>query len=364
MNFASAEVGLVARTAGEHPGHEGPLRVGGGLLRGDRPLVDQRLDERVVAGDLGELALPQHVRARIPDVGDRHLVAGPEQRGDGRAHPGQGGAFRDEAAEFVVRVLEGPGEFVTSLVAAMRLVIELDEVPDDRRARDVPAGVAAHPVGNDEQVRTGIRRVLVLRTDQSDIGPGGVMEGERHGLSLEFEGSAADTHRRAELDDGGFPDPLVLDEGAVRRAEILDRPAGLRAEDSGMTPGGKVVIDDEQTLGATADEKVAITERQAGPGQLPRGDDKAVADWGAAVTSARPGVGLGSGDGAPRGGRARRHPVDDAGAVKVAAQHRDETDDKEPQDEEKSQFEDRQGEFTHRALLTGARRGRPWWSAQ
>ena len=38
------------------------------LFRGDAALVDERLDERVVAGDLGEFVVAQQVGAGVADV--------------------------------------------------------------------------------------------------------------------------------------------------------------------------------------------------------------------------------------------------------------------------------------------------------
>ncbi len=70
----------------EHPHDDRPLRVVLGLLRRDLPGVDEVLHERVVGGDLREDPVAQQVAAGVAQVHHRELVAGPQDRGDRRAH--------------------------------------------------------------------------------------------------------------------------------------------------------------------------------------------------------------------------------------------------------------------------------------
>ena len=62
------------------------LRVGGHLAGVELALVDQRLDERVVLGDLGEDSLSQSVAARVADVDQAELGAVEHQARQGGAH--------------------------------------------------------------------------------------------------------------------------------------------------------------------------------------------------------------------------------------------------------------------------------------
>ncbi|CAA0124228.1 Uncharacterised protein [Mycolicibacterium vanbaalenii] len=94
------------------------LRVAVRLLGGDAALVDQGLYERVVLGDLGELAVTQHVAAGVADMHQAEPVAreqdgrqrgahaveirvGLDVRGDRRV------AFPDSVAEFAQQVAAG-----------------------------------------------------------------------------------------------------------------------------------------------------------------------------------------------------------------------------------------------------------------
>jgi hypothetical protein len=57
-----------------------------GLITGDPALVDQRLDERVVPGDLTEQTVSQQVGAGVPDMGQADLVAAEQDRRERGAH--------------------------------------------------------------------------------------------------------------------------------------------------------------------------------------------------------------------------------------------------------------------------------------
>ena len=112
----------------------------------------------------------------------------------------------------------------------------------------------------------GIPRVLVLGRTRPTSERGGVAEAIGTGCSG-LDGRAAD----ADLIAWGDPDELValpLDEGAIGRAEVLDRPALIGAHERGMLAGGEVVIQDEQALGIATDENIVVAEGGFG---CPRG---------------------------------------------------------------------------------------------
>ena len=86
LGVVDGQVGLGDRPAVQRPQQQRALRVGGDVVGADPALVDQRLHQRVVVGDLVELALPEQVTARIADVAHRGVPVGPEQRGQRGAH--------------------------------------------------------------------------------------------------------------------------------------------------------------------------------------------------------------------------------------------------------------------------------------
>lgn len=167
--LANAEVGLVARLAGEDAGDDRALRVGRGLVLGDPALVDEGLDEGVVLRDLLEASLAQEVGARVADVGEDELVARSQQGGDGRAHAEQLGLAVDDPPDPRVGLVDDAVEGVARLAAGEGVTVDGRHCGDRGRAREVTAGVAAHPVGDDEQVGAGVSGVLVVGADETDV---------------------------------------------------------------------------------------------------------------------------------------------------------------------------------------------------
>ena len=51
-----------------------------------------------------------------------------------------------------------------------------NEVREGHRGGDVAARGAAHAVGEDEEVRAGVARILVVGTDEAHVGAGSVVE--------------------------------------------------------------------------------------------------------------------------------------------------------------------------------------------
>ena len=99
-----------------------------------------------------------------------------------------------EAAQFgiVARTAndEGVGlgdrvfEFVERLVRAKRLAVEGRKAGYGDRRSDVPAGRAAHAVGDEQQVRPRVAGVLVIGASEANVGASGVMPcEERHWVS-------------------------------------------------------------------------------------------------------------------------------------------------------------------------------------
>ena len=92
--LAHGQVRLRLPAPVERPQDQRPLRMGGGLLLAEPPLVDQRLHERMIVGDLVQLAVAEHVAARVADMAQRIALARPQhgrQRGPHALHGGVGG---------------------------------------------------------------------------------------------------------------------------------------------------------------------------------------------------------------------------------------------------------------------------------
>src|ERR1035437_6255903 len=147
-----------------------------GLCLGDPALVDQTLNKRVVVGDLGERAIAQKVGAGVADVRDRDLVACSQQCSDRSAHALQLRLALYRVSQLGVRRAQHLREPVQSLICAGVLTVETDHLADRDRACNIACGVAAHSIGDDEQVRTGIPRVLVLLSYQSDVRASSVVQ--------------------------------------------------------------------------------------------------------------------------------------------------------------------------------------------
>jgi hypothetical protein len=94
----------------QRPQQQRALRMGGGLIGADAPVIHQRLDQRVVVRDLVEGAVPQQVGAGVPDVAQGHPAAGPQHRRQGRAHAADGGVGLDHVVQPLVGGRDRLGE--------------------------------------------------------------------------------------------------------------------------------------------------------------------------------------------------------------------------------------------------------------
>ena len=191
-----------------------PLRMRRGLLGGDLALVDQRLHQRVVLGDLEDLAVADQVGPRVADVRQPELGARPQQRGQRGAHAVQRGVGLDHVAQRAVGAADRVVEGVQQL-AARHVGVQRPQRLDDGGAGHLAGRVTAHPVGHREQPGSGVRGVLVALTNQSGVGPHRVADGECllaivHGCVL--------SRQVADEEDGELPPGrgFRLDLGPVR----------------------------------------------------------------------------------------------------------------------------------------------------
>ena len=215
------------------------MGVGPGLLLGDPALVDQALDERVVLGDLADLAVPEQVGAAVTDVAEGELLA-VEQRDGGRgAGAAEARVVVDDLGDPVVGPVQGARDGAAQV--GVRPRVELAELADGGAGGQVSAGGPADAVADGDHPRAGVAGVLVVLADPAHVGDRGVAQTERHRLLPQLDHRLADTHLRAERERGRLGDPDGPDVGAVGRAEVLDEPLVARRGDPGV-PGGDVVV--------------------------------------------------------------------------------------------------------------------------
>src|SRR5690606_31027186 len=131
------------------------------------------------------------------------------------------------------------------------------------------------------------------------------------GSALQLDDGLAHAHRRAGGELDGLGEALVADEGAVRRAEVLDPPGAVLGEEAGVAGGG--VGEHERGRRRAADDDRGRAERQRAAGERALGDDEARggAARGAGLRGARLAAAAG----------AAADPPGDLGAEDVAPQH-------------------------------------------
>ena len=163
------ELGIGVHVA-EHAHEHRAARVVAGLLGRDAAGVHQPLHEGVVGGDLRQRVVAVQVDARVADVADDRVVVDHDDRADRGAEAGELGTILRGADQVAGRRRGG------SLQRRLRvfgrgvgLIERLEAVDRDARG-DVAAGVAAHAVGDDEQVRPGVPGVLVVGADLPGVG--------------------------------------------------------------------------------------------------------------------------------------------------------------------------------------------------
>jgi hypothetical protein len=113
------------------------VRVGARVLLGDPTLVDQALHERVVAGELADLAVPVEVGAAVTDVTHRQPPAVEEGHRGGGAGPAESRLLVDEVADLVRGAVERAGDQLQPVLGVVVLTGRLVEAAEltDRGAR-------------------------------------------------------------------------------------------------------------------------------------------------------------------------------------------------------------------------------------
>ena len=136
-------------------------------------LVDAGLDERVVLGDLAQLAVAQDVAAGIADVAEGDLVLAEEHGGQGAAHAIQVWVLVDVRGDVLVALVRGRGQQVFQLIAVVGLVdqwgIQGAEGINEELGGNLAGSVATHAVGQSQQTRAGVGGVFVVAADQATV---------------------------------------------------------------------------------------------------------------------------------------------------------------------------------------------------
>ena len=168
-----------------------------GGLRRDLAAPLELGDERVVAGELRELAVAHAVRPAVAHVGEAHLVAvhlGERERG---AHAAARLVGNGEVVDAPVGVTDDAGELRLGRLAGLaRSLHRLD----GHRGGHLAGLGAAHAVRDREQRRADGERVLVRGPLAPHVGaPGLLDDAKRHPLLLVAVFAVADADRVARV---------------------------------------------------------------------------------------------------------------------------------------------------------------------
>ena len=108
--------------AGERTHDQRPLRMCVCFFGRDPTFFDKGLNERVVAGDLGELAVAQQIAARVADVAQTQARAREEDGGEGGAHAIEFGGLGHLVGDRLVAMASGLFEFREEVAAGLVVV--------------------------------------------------------------------------------------------------------------------------------------------------------------------------------------------------------------------------------------------------
>jgi hypothetical protein len=130
-----------------------------GLLGRDLPAAHELPDERVVLGELAELAVAVEVRPRIADVPEPDDPVLDQRDRHRRAHPRRLGVVRLALVDAAVRLLDQRDDEALARGVVVRL---LAKRLDGEAGRDLAGVCAAHSVRDGEERRRDDERVLVV----------------------------------------------------------------------------------------------------------------------------------------------------------------------------------------------------------
>ena len=158
------------------------LWVVGRFLLGDPAVIDERLHEGVVMGQLVQDATPVEVGAGVADMRHPEPAAVKEQGRQSGAHAVEFGVLVHNVGDRAVAVAGGLCQGAQQVSAGVPLV-QRHEGGYHQPGCHVTGRVPAHSVGDYQQGVAGVDRVLVAGPDQSAIAARRVGQLMRHGRS-------------------------------------------------------------------------------------------------------------------------------------------------------------------------------------
>lgn len=163
----------------KYPQDDAALRVILGFFGRDVPEVDQVLNVGVVGGQASDDAVPDQVGAGVADMHHCEPFAGAQCGDDGSAQTREFRVLGSAGAEVVVRGDDGVAQ-QRNAISGVSLPVDGGEMADCDGGGDVTARGASHPVGENQQVRSGIPGVLVDAADEADVRTCRVAQSEGH----------------------------------------------------------------------------------------------------------------------------------------------------------------------------------------
>jgi hypothetical protein len=144
-----------------------------------RPLVDERLHERVVVGDLRQDAVAQLVGPRVADVDHAEPAAGEQEGRERRAHPVERGSPVTMSRRWSLAATARSRR--TSSRSLPGTSSSSGRQRGDGHGRGhLAGGVAAHAVGDGEDAGPRVDGVLVALAQQARVGAGGEAQCQGH----------------------------------------------------------------------------------------------------------------------------------------------------------------------------------------
>ena len=166
--------------AGQCAHDQRSLRVAVCLFLCYSAVVDQGLDERVVLGDLSQLAVAQQIAPRVANVHHSNTVACEQDCGECGAHSLEVGFHLDLCGDGRIPGAHR-GVELGERVATGLVVVEVGQRGNYQLGSDFTGGVPAHAVGQRQQPRTGVHRVFVVGAHQADIAARRIAQRQSHG---------------------------------------------------------------------------------------------------------------------------------------------------------------------------------------
>ena len=230
-----------------------------GLLGRELAAAHELGDERVVVGQLLELAVAQQVGARVADVADRRRCRRPATSATVIVVPIPEAAASLSARSWTRRFAAWISSTTTLLGAPGRVERRVSRSALGGERRGDLAGLgAAHPVGDREERRVADVGVLVVPALAAGVR---ARPTPARSSSLEPQVGLADPDDVAGGEAALARQPDPVDERAVRRADVLDVDAVAARLEAGVVRRGVLVALEREVVVAAAPDASARSSR-------------------------------------------------------------------------------------------------------